>query len=154
MSGVRYEPGDVLDYISEREFNHCRECCAVVVDDGRAVDTFWGFPNMHGDSHVLTDRELATAGRRFRLGDYREVRHESEWLTFAPTDRQVVTSQQGLQARYYVRAGAEPSLATQIDNARAAVERAESDVRCAESTLRWRQTELARLLAASSETSA
>jgi len=147
QAGNERAPGDVLDYIPDRESRHCRESCAVVREDGRIFDTFWSGPKagLHGADHELSDRELATAGLRFRLGDYREVKYEQEWLTFAPADRQYVSAQQGLQWTYYVREGAEPDLTTQIDNARGRVAEAERAVESAKASLERRRRELADL---------
>lgn len=138
-------PGDVLDYIPERY--HCREGVAVVMESGTPVDTFW---SLSGDSHALTDAERATAGLRFRLSDYRKLGEswddkKAEWLTYAPADRQVITSQHGLQRTYYVRIGSEPDLATQISNARERVAEAEAEVRAAEGFLERRREDLAEL---------
>jgi hypothetical protein len=138
-----FAAGDVLNYIPR--WHHCREGSAIVLDNGCAVDTFWS-----NDRAVLTAEELATADLRFRLDDYRKLGESwddtlDEWLTYAPADRQVITSQHGLQAVHYVRIGAEPGMATQIGNAREAVALAQGEVRSAERRLGWRREELAAL---------
>jgi hypothetical protein len=145
------QPGDVLDYIPDGG-RHCREGIAIVNERGDAVDTFW---DSGSESHLLTEAELATAGLRFRLGDYRELGkthwdrgHKDTWLTYAPADRQVTTAQHGLQSTLYVRNGAEPDLDTQIANAREAVQEAEHAVGSAQSRLEWRREDLAKLEAA------
>jgi hypothetical protein len=131
-------PGDVLDYVPNR--HHCREGIAIVLDSGRAVDTFWS-----SERSVLTAGEMATSGLRFRLAEFREISFEQEWLTYAPTDRQVITAQHGLQQTYYVRIGAEPDLATQISNARERVQEAEREVSSAQFSLARRREDLAAL---------
>lgn len=133
-----WAPGDVLDYTPRDRW--CYEGIAVVQENGRALDTYWCI-NANG----LRPDELATARLRFRLADYREIGSEDEWKTYAPADRQSISSQHGLQWTYYVRVGAEPDLETQIANARNAVERAESELRAAEWRLTCRRDELAEL---------
>lgn len=144
MSQTERRPGDVLSYTPSRGW-HCREGRAIVSTDGRARDTYWGGT---WDAHTLSDDELATAELRFNLGDYRSVRYEDEWLTYALADRGIVTHQGGCQRTYYVREGARPDLATQIDNAREAVEAAERNLESAERRLSWRRDDLAKLEAA------
>lgn len=110
--------GDVITYRSEER--HCREGMAVVARQ-QAFDTFW---SGGGDRHLLTADELATAELLFNLADFEELdsnsRHMSEakWNTYATEDRQLITSQHGLQKRWFIRKGAEPSWEQQIANAR------------------------------------
>lgn len=137
-----FREGDVLRYTPEGG-THCREGHAIVEANGRAIDTYWGFSG--GDRHVLSAAELEAATRFFNLGDYREV-SEEEWLTYALDDRGFVSSQHGLQPTYVVRSGAEPDLATQIENARGAVRFAESERDAADRRLWRRREELAALL--------
>jgi hypothetical protein len=145
-----FSPGDVLDYIpDERWGNHCREGIAIVNESGYAVDTFWGGYG-GGNEHYLNEKEVETAGLLFRIGDYRKLgdhwgHHREEWLTYAPCDRQVITSQHRLQQTYYVRSGAEPNFATQIANAREAVREAERAVASAQLVVEWRREDLAKL---------
>jgi hypothetical protein len=142
-----FRPGDVLSYLAERY--HCREGTALVRDDGRAVDTFWG--SLDSQAHVLTADELSTAERVFNVNNYDALDRYSRgsrltWETYHPDDRGRITSQHGLQEALFIRKGATPDLATQIANARAAVERAEVEVRSAESSLKWRREDLAKLM--------
>lgn len=132
------KPGDVLDYVPSHI--HCREGIAIVQANGCALDTYWS-----NDRYVLKSEEYATARLRFRLEDFREIAHEDEWMTYAPADRQVITSQHGLQRTYYLRIGSEPDLATQIENAREAVEKAEREVDSAQARLGRRREDLANL---------
>lgn len=132
--------GDVISY-TPKDGHHCREGLAIVsqsptVDESRAHDTFWaGF----GDRHLLTADELATAELIFNVTNYLELdgnsRHinETKWNTFAVADRQVITSQHGLQKRWFIRKGAEPSWQQQIANAR---ERLDEAICAADSAVR------------------
>lgn len=154
---IQIHEGDVLRYDSERPDRHCREGVAVVVKYGdrlAAKDTYW---NAGGrvDSmcdHILTDTELETAEFRFNLfNDVNEVLQFSdhatttEWEKYAPEDRFMLTSQHGHCRSYYVKIGAVPSLDTQIENARRAVESAEQKLRSAQSWLEGRRIELVEL---------
>jgi hypothetical protein len=145
---TQFVPGDVLRY-APTGGTHCRQCTAVVGENGCAVDTYWGVAR-YSDGHVLSAQELETAELLFRLGDFRKLgehwddKHD-EWMTYAPADRQRIGSQNQYQSTYYVRVGAEPDLETQITNARDSVELAEGNVRIAESRLQWRRQELAEL---------
>src|SRR4051812_3135615 len=94
-TGTQFQPGDVIGY-TPAGGTHCRQATAVVREDGRAVDTFWGLENSQG--HVLSDKELASAELRFRLGEFRKLgehwdRKHDEWMTYAPADRQRIGSQ-------------------------------------------------------------
>jgi hypothetical protein len=143
-----YAPGDVLRYVPTGG-THARQCTAIVGENGRAVDTYWGVGRC-SDGHVLSAQELETAELVFRLGDFRKLgehwddKHD-EWMTYAPADRQRIGSQNQWQSTYYVRVGAKPDLETQIANACEAVEDAERDVRSAQSTLQRRREHLAKL---------
>jgi hypothetical protein len=145
-AGSKFAVGDVLSYVPAEY--HCREGMAIVHEGGRVLDTFWGTGG--GDRHSLTAAELATAQLQFRLDDYDELdqykpESPSIWQTYRPDDRHQITSQHGLQSRWFVRHGATPDLPTQIRNAEEIVESAESAVRSAQSTLKWRQQELVEL---------
>ena len=135
-----FAPGTVLTYTTLTRPNRwCREGTAIVVKSGRAIDTYWG-STASTDSHVLTGEELATAEVLFLLKDYDELdipRRESPatWKRYAPADRRRTTSQHGLQARWFIRKGAEPDLATQIANAQQNVADAEVALRSAERQL-------------------
>ena len=125
--------GEVICYQPERRDRWCREGYAISDEHGHFIDTYW---MSMSDAHVVTPAELATAEHQFWLDDYRELdryRHGTpdEWAKYAPADRRRVTSQHGLQARYFVRHGAEYDLPTQIENAVAALERAEEGVESA-----------------------
>jgi hypothetical protein len=142
-----FKPGDVVRYEAPRGW--CREGTAITGDDGRLVDTYW-----LNDNHVLTDEEIATAELVFSLGDFDELdrwrSHESraKWEQYSPADRETVTSQHGLQVRWFVRKGAQPDLATQIENARQAVADAYEKLRNAERDVDYARRKLARLEAA------
>lgn len=133
---VRYEPDP-----SRFEPRWCREGIAVADSHGRLVDTFW---EGGSEAHVLTAEEVATATHLFDLSDYRELPHAERylWKNYHPDERQRITSQHGLSARYFVRLGAEPDLGTRVENARLAVREAEEAVKSAQSTLAWRRREL------------
>ncbi|MFS0885309.1 hypothetical protein [Aeromicrobium sp. 179-A 4D2 NHS] len=142
--------GDIFIYGPEQR--HCREGMAVVVKYGDrlvAKDTYW---NAGGrvDSmcdHILTDVELETAEFAFNMfNDVNEImayQPKREWEKYAPNDRFRVTSQHGLRVHYFTKIGAVPSIDTQIENARAAVEKAEAQVRSAQWSLENRRRELA-----------
>lgn len=136
-----WAPGDVLDYTPRDRW--CHEGIAIVLENGRLADTYWG-----SSPNVITAAEAETARLRFRRSDYREVDSESEWLTYAPADRQSVSSQHGLQRTFYVRVGAEPDLATRIANAREAVAEAQGAVDSWMARLDRRREDLAKLEAA------
>ena len=129
--------GQVIRYRSDRADRWCREGVAISNDAGHFVDTYWmGM----GDAHVVTASELATAEHRFWLDDYRELDRygrgtPDEWAMYAITDRRRVTSQHGLQARYFVRHGAEYDLPTQLENALESLSRAEGDLESAQRRL-------------------
>lgn len=143
---TQFAPGDVLGYIPR--WHHCREGVAFVRDDGAVVDTFW----RHTDSSAarLDESELATAEMRFNVNDYDALDLYSKssrptWLTYHPDDRGRIPSQHGLQEALFVRRGAVPNLETQIANARADVEEAESALRSAQWRLDLRREDLAKL---------
>lgn len=138
-SEILLYPGDVLTYRPER--NHCREGIAVVNEDGKAADTFW---RVGGDCH-LTAAELETVELRFRLGEYHEVKYVTEWLKYAPEDRQTITSQHGIQSIYYVRNGATEDLATQIAAAYAELREAEGELQSAGRKIEWAARKIAAL---------
>lgn len=142
----QFAPGDVLSYVPR--WHHCREGTAFVGEDGVARDTFW----RHTDTSAerLNEAELATAEVRFNVNDYEALdlyAHSSRptWLTYDPDDRGRIPSQHGLQEALFVRKGSRPDLSTQIENARRAVEEAESEVRVAQGRLERRREDLAAL---------
>lgn len=126
------KPGDVLRYRPARD--HCREGIAFVRENGVIVDTFWHtFANGGDDIYRLRDAELVGATVLFNVNEYDALdRYASSsrerWLTFHPDDRGRITSQHGLQEALFTRKHAKPHLGTQIENARAALERAEFDL--------------------------
>lgn len=145
--------GDVLRYTPE-DGRWCREGMALVSQYPsssllRAHDTYWG---SSGDRHLLTDDELQTAELIFNVMDYDEIgsnsRHmdEAKWSTFAETDRQLITSQHGLQKRWFVRKGAEPSWEQQIKNARGALDEALREADAAVRNVGYRHAELTLLI--------
>lgn len=143
-----FQVGDVIRYESERANRWCREGQAIVrrIEDGQpvALDTYW-FSS--GDQHRLTDAELATAHVEFNLDDVRPVERYEVWADFNPADRFMVSHQHGLQSTEYVRIGAEPDVATRIENARIKVEQARDEVKSAKSHLEWAERDLASLQA-------
>lgn len=145
MTGPR--EGDVVSYIPDRRDRHCREGMAIV-RDGQFVDTFWGSMS---DAHVLTATEIATVGLIFNVGDYDELDQydrsaHSTWERYARVNRARITSQHGLQSRYFIRKGASEDLPTQIGNARAKVYEAKSEVERAARRLESAEQQLATLV--------
>lgn len=140
---VRYQPDP-----SRHSPTWCREGTAVINDQGAAFDTYWGSGS---DSHRLTSDELATAEVLFLLEDFDELdRHahgtKDKWETYHPDDRRLITSQHGLQRRYFIRKGADPSLTTQIDNARRRLDEAHEELASAARRVEWAAVEWGRLL--------
>lgn len=153
MSTTRteFKPGDVVRYETPgHRSTHCREGMAIAearLDGVVLFDTYWGTP---GDRHLLTYEELGTAELVFNLADYDELdryQHSSpaRWKTYKPEDRETVTSQHGLQVRWFVRKDAEPDLATQIENAREVLADAESKLESAEWRVRGAKRDLEQL---------
>ena len=149
---TKFRPGDVVTYHPDQR--HCREGTAIAeAPNGFDVvlfDTFWG---CGGDQHRLTATEVAAAEFKFAIGDYDELDRYSHssagtWLKYAPADRQLITSQHGLQKRWFIRKGATEDLATQIDNAHEKVAEWERAVESATRSLGWARDDLNRLLAA------
>jgi hypothetical protein len=147
-----YRPGTVVRYTpdpSRHDPRWCREGYAIADSDGVLLDTYW---QSGGDSHRLLPVELATVEVLFHLDDYDELDRYSkgsppQWQTYHPNDRRRITSQHGLQARWFVRKGATPDLSTQIANAEDKVREAEDEVRCAQQRLDWKRQDLAALIA-------
>lgn len=129
MSGFR--PGDVVDYTPERTW--CREGVAIASQygdrDAVLLDTYWAT-----DRHRLTDAEIATATWRFNVNDFDQLpgRSKSEWEQYAPSDRQTITSQHGLEVRRFIRKGATKDHATQVENARDRLREARSALQSAQ----------------------
>lgn len=142
-----FKTGDVLRYVPRRY--HCKEGTAFVTERGTPLDTYWG-PGGNGEYGHLRPEELATAEVVFNVNDYDALdiyanQSRATWLTYHPDDRGRITSQHGLQEALFVRKGATPDLATQIQNARDRVDEAESRVQLAEHILESRRRELAEL---------
>jgi hypothetical protein len=130
---TEFKPGDVVRY--DTADRHCREGLAVAearLDGVVLFDTYW---RSHGDRHLLTYDELATAEVVFNLDDYDELTEResaARWEMYKLADRETITSQHGLVVRCFVRAGAEPDLQMQIENACVAFLDAQSKLRWAE----------------------
>ena len=147
---TEFKPGDVVRYDPTNRW--CCEGTAIATtwkDRVVLLDTYW---RSIGDDHRLTVEEIETVEFLFNTDDYDEMSggHRGRnapdtWATYAPTDRQRVTSQHGLQSRWFLRKGAQPDLATQIDNARQAVADAYEKLRWAGRDVDLALAELARL---------
>jgi hypothetical protein len=148
---TEFKPGDVVRYdVADR---WCREGTAIAAtwkDQVVLLDTYW----QSSDQHRLTDDEVATAELLFNLADFDELpsgRHlgsSGKWMQYSPADRKRITAQHGLVVRYFIRKGAQPDLATQIENARQAVADAYEKLRNAERDVDYARRKLARLEAA------
>lgn len=143
--------GDVLRYDAfiNQYGNHAREGIAIVRDeDGELVarDSFWDAFWASGGK-ALTLEELETAEFKFNHADYRIVDHQTEWEKYHPNDRQALSEQHQHRHVYLIREGAQPSLHTQIENARHKVDEARDNVRSAEMSLEFRLGILDELLA-------
>ena len=153
MQPSETKTGDVVRYKSERDNRWCREGTAEAIErSGKVilVDTYWG--RYDGDSHALTDAELASAELIFNIGGYDELDRygpgsRDEWMRYAPADREQITSQHGMQSRWFVRKGASEDMDTQIANAQELVGAAQEAVRSAENRLEWATQDLASLQA-------
>ncbi|SHX96547.1 Uncharacterised protein [Mycobacteroides abscessus subsp. abscessus] len=147
-----FRPDDVVRY--RPSAHHCQEGVAIAKDCGGSVvlvDTFW--QSASHDDHVLTASEIASAELVFNMEGYDELDRyisssEQLWNKYAATDRQVVTSQHGLQKRWFIRKGARPDWNTQIDNARQVVAGYERELEAVRSHLEWARRDLADMLAA------
>ena len=154
MSADSPTAGDVVRYEPDGGNRWCREGMAVAQlrgdGEGRIVyiDTYWA--GMSG-SHILTAAEATTVERLFNVGDYDELPRgcrlgsADKWAKYAPADRQVVTSQHGLQRRWFVRKGASEDHATQVENARVRLAEAESKLRSAQWSVESAQRDLANI---------
>ena len=144
-----YRPGTVVRYTPDRSRHDplwCREGTAIADDQGRLCDTYWGSGS---EAHIVSGDEMESVEVLFHLEDYDEPDRwrpsKQQWATYAPEDRQRITSQHGLQERLFIRKGAEPDLTTQIANAEEKVREAEADVERAEWRLQWARKDLAAL---------
>lgn len=138
----------VYDYETlDRPNRWCREGVAVELDGGRLIDTFWAGI---GSSHQLTEAEVATAVLRFDTDDFDELdeykqHSKATWNTYAPEDRETITSQHRLRSRLFIRKGAKPDLPTQIENASAELERLRGEAAMAQRRVEWAHDALAKL---------
>lgn len=152
-----FRAGDVVSYTPARTWTRegtavARELAGAVV----LVDTFWGsaLDGSTLDCHVVTDDKAATATVLFNVADWRAWDDHRDggpgacWSDFHPDDRQVITSQHGIQRVLFVRPGAVPDHATKVAKARAEVERCEQQVRSAHQALDWARQDLEALLTA------
>lgn len=148
-----FRPNDVVRYRPSE--HHCREGVAIAKKLGSGVvlvDTFW--QSGSHDDHVLTESEIATGETAFNIDDYDELDRfasscEALWNKYATIDREVVTSQHGLQKRWFIRKGASPDWDTQIENARQVVAEYERRLESVRSGLEWARRDLAEIEAAS-----
>lgn len=123
----------------------CREGVATEERPDVLLDTFW----TGGDRHRLTAAEVTSARLRFDTDDFEQVEGQwdaqEKWMRFAPADREAISHQHRLQHEYFVRKGASPDVATQVENARQKVSEAEREVERAASHLQWARDALAAL---------
>lgn len=134
--------GDVVRYQPESTWCHDGYAVAEKRPDGSVVlvDTYWTYVGM---SHGTV---VSPAAFDFvcNLGDYDE-KPEHEWEKYAEADRVWIPRHACYRPLRLVRKGAQPDLATQIENARERVREAERKVESAQSGLAWRREELAAL---------
>lgn len=157
MSAPIYRAGTVVRYTpdpSRHAPRWCREGMAIADDQGVLFDTYW---QSGGDAHRLMPVEVETAEFVFDVCDFDELdRHSrgsaAEWARYHPNDRQVITSQHGLQRRWFVRKGALPDLSTQIANAEDKVRATENEMRLTAQRLDWAREDLANLTTAAPPT--
>lgn len=131
-----FRDGDVVEYTPDNHERHCREGMAVVVqisDTRYLMDTFWGVSN---DGHILKVSEVYTAELLFNVNDYDELERynresQSIWNNYAPKDRQRITSQHGLQTRWFIKKGASEDWKTKLGNAASAVEDCQNEIEAA-----------------------
>lgn len=133
-----FRPGTVLRYTPVNRW--CREGIAVANDNGVPLDTFWS----SGEDRIASGTDFEVL---FHLDDYDELPRCSRgiWLTYHPDDRQMITSQHGLQRRLFTRKGAVPDHATKVSNARDALEAAEAKARAAQRDVEHAREALAAL---------
>jgi hypothetical protein len=149
---VAFKPGDVLRY-SPRS-THCRDGVAIIDEHGNAYDTYWG---MRDSMSFVRPEDLRDAEVQFRLEDYDEITGvgrdtaRMKWEKFANEDRECIPAHSGYHARFFTRKGAEPSLDTQIENARRDLAYAEDKARGAANTVEWKREDLERLIAQRAE---
>jgi len=141
--------GDVYTYNPEN--HHCMEGLAVENERGRIIDWFWGGDVVGNQVIDIIDPKVTDLEKIANLNDYeltpRNGRESN--ADYAPEDRLVLTAQHGLQRTYYIRIGAKPDLATQIENAEYALEEAKSEARSAQYRVERASEALAKLKATS-----
>ena len=123
------KPGEFYRFTPDN--HHCTEGIAAVEENGTLNDTFWG----SAYDNPLSETERATLELYFDSADFDEIKHslaQQKFEKFHPDDRRRVTSQHGLQGRYFVRKGAKEDIATQIKNTEAWIEQATAELRSAE----------------------
>lgn len=136
--------GDVYRYTPEDR--HCREGLAIEDDRGQLIDNFWSGDRDPFLMHIVP-RDARDLEFKGNLGDYDKLHPFDDISDYAREDRLVVTAQHGHRRTYYVRKGAQPDLATKIENAQSAVEVAERKLDSARRQLDWKRSELATLKA-------
>lgn len=129
--------GDVVRYTPGNN-GWCRHGIAIIAEDGSGRDTYWN----SGDGSYVSPERLADAELMFRMGDYRRVEHEDEWIKYAEADRQSFPMG-GYPRRLFVRADAEPDLETQIQNAYARLRTAEEKLSQAGHSIQWAARDIA-----------
>lgn len=125
---------------------HCREGVAVE-ENGALFDTFWGG---HSERHRLTDVERKSVRLIFDTDDFDELdwsrRGEpSEWSERHPSDRAIIPSQHGLTLRWFIRKGSERDYETRLANVRDVLMEAESELRSAESRVKWAREDVQKI---------
>lgn len=146
--------GDVIEYDPDGNRQHCREGVAVAVlchdRTIRFMDTYWAHSHDRlswpdGDSHYLTETELATAVPQFNISDHRPATRGENLGAFEPDDVFTVSAQHGLTTLRYVRHGAARSNRVILDRQRQHVAAAYAKIASAHADLEHAERELARL---------
>lgn len=135
-------------YTYHPDSHWCNEGIAQADDKGRLIDTYWGIDASPECELSRKERESAVFFFNPEFYDMLPDAKYSEenWEKFAPSDRERVTSQHGLQVRYFVRKGAKHHLATQIENAKRKLEEANMELRNAKYRADRAENDLAELL--------
>lgn len=136
---LAFEPGDVVRYPPGNN-GWCRHGIAIVQNGGHGRDTYWS----SGDGSYVSSERLAEGELMFRMGEFRSVEHEEEWIRYAEADRQSFPMG-GYPRRLFVRAAAEPDLETQIQNAYERLRRAEQELESAGHAIQWAGRDIALL---------
>lgn len=143
--------GDVFRYTPSRQ--HCREGIAVAVEHrGEIVlmDTYWAHSHVRLlrldlDSHLVRGEELQSVELLFNIHDYRAAEQSEDCGAYEPDKVRVVTAQHGLTKIWFVDPAATRSNRVILERQRVDVERAEQQLREAQSWLESERRELARL---------